>query len=137
MYELQFISNASVKCDRDGSSGYNNVSQTEFNSLPGKWCKLQCIIDFHCSYTTQGISMNSRANICYGILLQLLQLASLISVCKIQYKILPQLLIFKYKLIINVRTMTVTKDGSRASSHSVVYPILFAQRERFNIILTH
>jgi len=36
MYELQFISNASVKCDRDDSSGYNNVSQMEFNSLPDK-----------------------------------------------------------------------------------------------------
>jgi len=46
MYELQFTSNVSVKCDRDDSSGYNNVLQAEFNSLPDKLCKLQSIIDF-------------------------------------------------------------------------------------------
>jgi len=74
--------------------------------------------------------MNSQANIWYIILLQLLELASVLSVCNIQYKILPQLLIFKYKLIINVRTMTVTKEGSRGSSRSVVYPIRFSQQKK-------
>jgi len=36
MYDLEFIINASVKCDGDDSSSYNNVSQAEFNSLLDK-----------------------------------------------------------------------------------------------------